>query len=225
MRSSLSESCANVCPCLQGEIGCAVTGKGFAALQATAGVDSLHAVLQHAAVFARMAPADKQRLVELLGEGCSTEGGQATPGLQHFVAFCGDGSNDVAALKVGMLLRQWLLLSYAQAGYTHLLVRWAQHWGQQQLWHCAALCDMAAPKQVPCCEQGPALLEDLPCLLAVLTVLHARALYCIVAGHWFWAIDMASQHGKETQGSLMLSSLWLLCLKGKGDSKNRARPI
>ena len=137
---------ANVCPCLQGGIGCAVTGKGFAALQATADLAGLHAVLQHAAVFARMAPADKQRLVELLGEGCSTEGGQATPGLQHFVAFCGDGSNDVAALKVGTLLRHWLFLSFAQAGYTRL---WAQQFGLQvTVAVCSLVCSGSAHARV-----------------------------------------------------------------------------
>ena len=112
-----------------------MTGKGFAALQATADLASLHAVLQHVAVFARMAPADKQRLVELLGEGCSNDGRQATPGLQHFVAFCGDGSNDVAALKVGML--PWHCLSCAQAGYTRL---WAQQCGLQMT---VAVCSLA----------------------------------------------------------------------------------
>jgi cation-transporting ATPase 13A3/4/5 len=59
----------------------------------------LDVALQRASVFARMSPDDKRLLMELLGEGTVGLDGEETPGLGHHVGFCGDGANDVGALK------------------------------------------------------------------------------------------------------------------------------
>jgi hypothetical protein len=55
--------------------------------------------LRQAGVFARMSPDDKRTLMELLGDGVAGEAGDAAAGLGHHVGFCGDGANDVGALK------------------------------------------------------------------------------------------------------------------------------
>jgi P-type E1-E2 ATPase len=55
--------------------------------------------LRQAGVFARMSPDDKRLLMELLGDGAADEDGQELGGLGHHVGFCGDGANDVGALK------------------------------------------------------------------------------------------------------------------------------
>ncbi len=59
----------------------------------------LDLALHRAGVFARMSPDDKRLLMELLGEGTVGLDGEETPGLGHHVGFCGDGANDVGALK------------------------------------------------------------------------------------------------------------------------------
>jgi cation-transporting ATPase 13A3/4/5 len=99
----------------------AVTGRGFERLVLEAddadaelaagggaggGGGGLDTALHRAGVFARMSPDDKRLLVELLGEGTAgaDEGGGGgagggRPGLGHHVGFCGDGANDVGALR------------------------------------------------------------------------------------------------------------------------------
>lgn len=59
----------------------------------------LDTVLSKAGVFARMSPDDKRELVELLGTGTLPQSQAGSPGLGHYVGFCGDGANDVGALK------------------------------------------------------------------------------------------------------------------------------
>ena len=59
----------------------------------------LDLALNRAGVFARMSPDDKRLLMELLGEGTVGPDGEESPGLGHHVGFCGDGANDVGALK------------------------------------------------------------------------------------------------------------------------------
>lgn len=84
-----------------GEIDAAVTGRGFERLgvDSDAGGGGLETVLHCAGVFARMSPDDKRLLMELLGDGTVAEDGEESPGLGHHVGFCGDGANDVGALK------------------------------------------------------------------------------------------------------------------------------
>lgn len=80
----------------------AVTGRGFERLLLDAANGSgggLDTALHKAGVFARMSPDDKRLLMELLGEGTVAENGEETAGLGHHVGFCGDGANDVGALK------------------------------------------------------------------------------------------------------------------------------
>ena len=55
--------------------------------------------LEGAGVFARMSPDDKRTLMELLGDGTLGEDGSEVAGQGHHVGFCGDGANDVGALK------------------------------------------------------------------------------------------------------------------------------
>lgn len=55
--------------------------------------------LEGAGVFARMSPDDKRTLMELLGDGSVGDDGGEVAGLGHHVGFCGDGANDVGALK------------------------------------------------------------------------------------------------------------------------------
>lgn len=55
--------------------------------------------LERAGVYARMSPDDKRTLMELLGDGSLAEDGAELPGLGQHVGFCGDGANDVGALK------------------------------------------------------------------------------------------------------------------------------
>ena len=62
-------------------------------------VGLLEPFLRHAGVFARMSPDDKRALMELLGDGALGEDGGEVAGLGHHVGFCGDGANDVGALK------------------------------------------------------------------------------------------------------------------------------
>ncbi|EFN58731.1 hypothetical protein CHLNCDRAFT_140416 [Chlorella variabilis] len=79
-----------------GSLAAAVTGRGFEKLQE---VGLLEPFLRHAGVFARMSPDDKRALMELLGDGALGEDGGEVAGLGHHVGFCGDGANDVGALK------------------------------------------------------------------------------------------------------------------------------
>eukprot|EP00884_Botryococcus_braunii_P021078 jgi/Botrbrau1/7654/Bobra.0159s0096.1 len=79
---------------LQGQITCAVTGRGFQHLLKEPGRAMLDIALDQAAVWARMAPDQKHHLVELLSER-----GRAGRTSRRHVAFCGDGANDVGALK------------------------------------------------------------------------------------------------------------------------------
>ncbi|KAK9810380.1 hypothetical protein WJX72_009770 [[Myrmecia] bisecta] len=81
----------------EGDADCAVTGRGFQGVLLHEDPAALQVLLQHAGVWARMAPADKARLVHLLGDGGEPQ--QGLEGLGHWVAFCGDGANDVGALK------------------------------------------------------------------------------------------------------------------------------
>lgn len=98
------------------QLDAAVTGRGFERLclesegisldvehQAGSSSDvsggGLDLALNRAGVFARMSPDDKRLLMELLGEGTVGLDGEETPGLGHHVGFCGDGANDVGALK------------------------------------------------------------------------------------------------------------------------------
>lgn len=62
-------------------------------------VGGLEPFLQRAGVFARMSPDDKRTLMELLGDGTLDEDGVQVAGQGHHVGFCGDGANDVGALK------------------------------------------------------------------------------------------------------------------------------
>ncbi|GAB4820540.1 hypothetical protein N2152v2_007586 [Parachlorella kessleri] len=82
-----------------GALQAAVTGRGFEKLVEDSEAGGLDTVLHRAGVFARMSPDDKRLLVELLGEGAFAEDGSQLPGLGNFVGFCGDGANDVGALK------------------------------------------------------------------------------------------------------------------------------
>jgi cation-transporting ATPase 13A2 len=75
----------------------ACTGEAFEFLLENSQTDQLHSFLMKTAVFARMSPEQKHRLVEQLQL------------LNYTVAFCGDGANDCAALKaadVGISLSQ-----------------------------------------------------------------------------------------------------------------------
>lgn len=84
-----------------GRMEAAVTGRGFErmGLDAESGGGGLETMLHCAGVFARMSPDDKRLLMELLGEGAVAEDGTEEPGMGHHVGFCGDGANDVGALK------------------------------------------------------------------------------------------------------------------------------
>ena len=92
----------------------AVTGRGFQRLgldtemepssgAASVGSSGLDLVLHRAGVFARMSPDDKRLLMELLGEGTVGADGEEAQGLGHHVGFCGDGANDVGALKSALV--------------------------------------------------------------------------------------------------------------------------
>ncbi len=76
-------------------MACAVTGRGFQHLLNEPDGAMLNIALDQAAVWARMAPDQKHHLVELLSE--RGRGGRTS---RRHVAFCGDGANDVGALKV-----------------------------------------------------------------------------------------------------------------------------
>lgn len=67
-----------------------------AQLQAVGGLEPF---LQQAGVYARMSPDDKRTLMELLGDGSVDAAGGEVAGQGHHVGFCGDGANDVGALK------------------------------------------------------------------------------------------------------------------------------
>ena len=83
-----------------GAMAAAVTGRGFQGLtMATTGGGGLDTALCKGQVFARMSPDDKRALVEMLGDGTIDDTGEEIPGLGRFVGFCGDGANDVGALK------------------------------------------------------------------------------------------------------------------------------
>lgn len=62
-------------------------------------LEAVQPFLERAGVFARMSPDDKRALMELLGDGSTGEDGGEVAGLGHHVGFCGDGANDVGALK------------------------------------------------------------------------------------------------------------------------------
>ncbi|KAL4457986.1 hypothetical protein ABPG75_012851 [Micractinium tetrahymenae] len=79
-----------------GSLAAAVTGRGFEKLQELGAVQPF---LEGAGVFARMSPEDKRALMELLGDGSMADDGSEVAGLGHHVGFCGDGANDVGALK------------------------------------------------------------------------------------------------------------------------------
>lgn len=104
LSSSASELLANVG---SGTNAAAVTGRGFQGLcmaSRNSTVDNssggLDTVLYKGQVFARMSPDDKRALVEMLGDGTADDAtGDEISGLGHFVGFCGDGANDVGALK------------------------------------------------------------------------------------------------------------------------------
>jgi len=83
-----------------GAMAAAVTGRGFQGLtMATNDGGGLDTALYKGQVFARMSPDDKRALVEMLGDGTIGDTGEEILGLGHFVGFCGDGANDVGALK------------------------------------------------------------------------------------------------------------------------------
>ncbi|KAI3436891.1 hypothetical protein D9Q98_006299 [Chlorella vulgaris] len=79
-----------------GSLAAAVTGRGFEKLHSEGGVRPF---LLGAGVWARMSPDDKRLLMELLGDGTLAADGGQVQGLGHHVGFCGDGANDVGALK------------------------------------------------------------------------------------------------------------------------------
>ncbi|PRW55974.1 Ca-transporting ATPase [Chlorella sorokiniana] len=81
-----------------GSLAAAVTGRGFEKLQQL-GESKLEPFLSRAGVWARMSPDDKRTLMELLGDGSLGEDGAEVAGQGHHVGFCGDGANDVGALK------------------------------------------------------------------------------------------------------------------------------
>lgn len=88
----------------RGDMEASVTGRGFRKLWQSQGSSGgggggLDTALNRGGVFARMSPDDKRNLVELLGDGAIDEHGEKSPGLGHCVGFCGDGANDVGALK------------------------------------------------------------------------------------------------------------------------------
>lgn len=82
-----------------------MTGQGFQQLLQEPNLDMLEVALSCAAVWARMAPQQKHQLVELLSERPWARPGRGTvpPSSRCHVAFCGDGANDVGALKVSCL--------------------------------------------------------------------------------------------------------------------------
>ncbi|PSC67462.1 hypothetical protein C2E20_8853 [Micractinium conductrix] len=79
-----------------GRLAAAITGRGFEKLQELGAVGPF---LDRGGVWARMSPDDKRTLMELLGDGSVADDGGEVPGLGHHVGFCGDGANDVGALK------------------------------------------------------------------------------------------------------------------------------
>ncbi len=86
---------------VQGEMACAITGRGFTQLLGISNGALLDVALSHGAVWARMAPEQKRTLVEALDGRSSVSGLARAPVGPRHVAFCGDGANDVGALKVG----------------------------------------------------------------------------------------------------------------------------
>ena len=86
-----------------GEVDCAITGKAMRyLLNGGDQQDTLEAILRRACVFARMSPEDKRDLVQLLGQGMAPlyPSLPPYPNLGLNVAFCGDGANDMGALRV-----------------------------------------------------------------------------------------------------------------------------
>lgn len=84
-----------------GAMAAAMTGRGFQGLtMTTSDGGGLDTALYKGQVFARMSPDDKRALVDMLGDGTiDDDTGEEVPGLGYFVGFCGDGANDVGALK------------------------------------------------------------------------------------------------------------------------------
>ncbi|KAK9823788.1 hypothetical protein WJX72_005518 [[Myrmecia] bisecta] len=84
-----------------GEYQCAVTGRGFVEMLKLGDPELTAVVLQNVVVAARMLPNHKQDLVALLGDGVDAGhyGCERIQGLGNYVAFCGDGLNDMVALK------------------------------------------------------------------------------------------------------------------------------
>jgi magnesium-transporting ATPase (P-type) len=104
-------------------VACAVTGRGFQHLLGEPDQEMLEVALAHAAVWARMAPDQKHRLMELLAEGARA----GRPTLRH-VAFCGDGANDVGALKVAFPAVQPPCLHVASCLHRPVSQMWRLSW-------------------------------------------------------------------------------------------------
>jgi len=97
-----------------GEVVCGVSGRAlqaisWAAVEDEAGLSLLETLMVHASFFARMKPNDKEKAMELLGEGeyQSARHGAGLSGLGYCTLHVGDGANDISAFKaasVGMSL-------------------------------------------------------------------------------------------------------------------------
>eukprot|EP00200_Dunaliella_tertiolecta_P004519 CAMPEP_0202343544 /NCGR_PEP_ID=MMETSP1126-20121109/3613_1 /ASSEMBLY_ACC=CAM_ASM_000457 /TAXON_ID=3047 /ORGANISM="Dunaliella tertiolecta, Strain CCMP1320" /LENGTH=1592 /DNA_ID=CAMNT_0048934615 /DNA_START=141 /DNA_END=4919 /DNA_ORIENTATION=+ len=84
-----------------GELQLAVTGAAWQCLTAEHEdhPELMGLVLQRGRVFARMSPESKRCLLGMLGFGDVDAHGHAHPGCGYYTGFCGDGANDMGALK------------------------------------------------------------------------------------------------------------------------------
>ncbi|KAF5835495.1 hypothetical protein DUNSADRAFT_7279 [Dunaliella salina] len=95
------EQCMALRQAALGEMQIAVTGPAWQRLIAEPEdhPDLLQIVLQRGRVFARMSPESKRCLLGMLGFGDVDAHGHAHPGCGYYTGFCGDGANDMGALK------------------------------------------------------------------------------------------------------------------------------